>query len=597
MSTSQVDFQHSRVNSILQSPVRIKRSAPSIINNLQDINQISYKKEIAPTAHAAQSKLLAPTSSFVAKLREAKKHPTEIKSSRFQFGRAPTKKRPPLQLTKTHSSKSQAEKSEDNELHSSTVRTLEKDNESLKSSFLEPATQQEFSSRNHSPGLHCSLKSSKFNSETFSTGSIMLEKPNANANSINTQQLYGFQSESRDLNVIKTDPVAKPLPTFRDSILAAMPKFKIMPKLQFKLTEEQDQKKANVFLDSTPSSARTNMPVSPFAMTKAASSSQLPSMPSAHQSQEPLSGAEGQRRPKFRLNFDKVITTPTGSTSATRTETDVNKAGLVMKVKTERREKRQAETSLEEGMKRHKIFSIDKTGFFDLNQNNPIVKLSQTPVGRKKKPKITKKTLLDEVKGNTQRYSEAELVRYFDEFGTKIIQPRFMENIGSMCITELWPNSNKLEYLKWMRGGINIHRQRHKEGENLESLFQPARQQKNQLVKEHVDSNRRGLDETYDTVINPDMRSIKRQQTLTTQGNVEPSSSAFRSYLLKRDASKESPVSSQRTRFERQRSSDSPIVRTSESPVGRTRIDSIVASRMMNTMSRFKTHELAVKSP
>ncbi len=47
--------------------------------------------------------------------------------------------------------------------------------------------------------------------------------------------------------------------------------------------------------------------------------------------------------------------------------------------------------------------------------------------------------------------SSTMMVRHFDEFDPVVIQPKFMEETGSMCFTELWGKKNKNDFYRTMR--------------------------------------------------------------------------------------------------------------------------------------------------
>ena len=151
----------------------------------------------------------------------------------------------------------------------------------------------------------------------------------------------------------------------------------------------------------------------------------------------------------------------------------------------------------------------DPSELFALNKDNPIVQLSQTPVIERKK-KIP--NTIGMLKDGTYKYSNAVLVKYFDQYETKIIQPEFMQRIGTMCVTELWSKNNKIEYVKQMRGdGLQIYRNRHKEGENYESLFQPDKKQLQAKVNDHKGLNNLGIDDTREKMLNANSLTVEVQ--------------------------------------------------------------------------------------
>lgn len=178
----------------------------------------------------------------------------------------------------------------------------------------------------------------------------------------------------------------------------------------------------------------------------------------------------------------------------------------------------------EEDIKKHAIFQRGgpSDGLFSLNLNNPLVKIAETPLGEPRFMNAETRKNQIRLKKGTHKYSKAVLVKYFDQFETKIIQPEFMQKIGSMCITELWSGNNKLTYLQQMRDGINVYRNRHREGENYESLFRPDRRQYQQKVDDHRRLNTIGVDDTRERELDPDMYTIEKQPIVKYRDSKDP---------------------------------------------------------------------------
>jgi len=134
------------------------------------------------------------------------------------------------------------------------------------------------------------------------------------------------------------------------------------------------------------------------------------------------------------------------------------------------------------------IFSADGATFFNVDENTQLARDAKTPgaLRRARKKKLCDKTLAE-----LKRDVSPVMVNYYDSYDTRIIQPRFMEYIGSMCTTELWSNQTKKDYFMRMRGFAQVTKSLMEIGG--EGLYRPEKMREKKAFLNKLDIEREGL--------------------------------------------------------------------------------------------------------
>ena len=107
----------------------------------------------------------------------------------------------------------------------------------------------------------------------------------------------------------------------------------------------------------------------------------------------------------------------------------------------------------------HQIFTEGGDGFFQLNMDNRFIRQYSSTGHITTKANESLRRPLDptQVRLPTRipNDSTTVMVRFFDQYDPVVIQPKFMETVGSMCITELWGKKTKTDFYTGMRQTIN----------------------------------------------------------------------------------------------------------------------------------------------
>jgi len=122
----------------------------------------------------------------------------------------------------------------------------------------------------------------------------------------------------------------------------------------------------------------------------------------------------------------------------------ISRRNLWRKVEEEAAENKRSEASpdcYQSILKHH-----DSRNWLELNMDNKYIQ-EYSSSGQKNISGPTSFNLKKDIRSN----SSTMMVRHFDEFDPVVIQPKYMEETGSMCFTELWGNKNKNEFYRTMR--------------------------------------------------------------------------------------------------------------------------------------------------
>jgi hypothetical protein len=153
----------------------------------------------------------------------------------------------------------------------------------------------------------------------------------------------------------------------------------------------------------------------------------------------------------------------------------------LVKERLERLEKLQSENK--------KVFQDgDGVEFFSANPDNYFIRAIETPnalrkARHRKQLTKTKEEILHDV--------SPVVVGYYDEYDTRIVQPKFMGHIGSMCTSELWSGYNKKDYFLRMRENVQTKKSLVEIGGD--GLYRPQKkdERKRGLNEMSVDYNKR----------------------------------------------------------------------------------------------------------
>ena len=105
------------------------------------------------------------------------------------------------------------------------------------------------------------------------------------------------------------------------------------------------------------------------------------------------------------------------------------------------------------------VFQGNGVQFFGIDEESSLAKECQTPIALKKARAKNKYVSI------RHDYTPV-VVNYYDALDTRVVQPRFMEEIGSMCTTEVWSGQQKKEYFYRMRNHVRV-KNVHDEGGGL----------------------------------------------------------------------------------------------------------------------------------
>jgi len=132
----------------------------------------------------------------------------------------------------------------------------------------------------------------------------------------------------------------------------------------------------------------------------------------------------------------------------------------------------------EDDPEHRKVFNEDSHNFFEFNLDSKLLRDMKTPddLRKARMRKVNVNSSIAEIKrdNSTKVYS-------FAGPDNLIIQPRYMEYIGSMCMTELWSQQQKKEFYHRVRDDIKFQKSLLTD-KDVVSVFRPSKLSEQKLV-------------------------------------------------------------------------------------------------------------------